>query len=247
MSLDRLIDAHRRSVRAARREEVILAHTIDAVGEIGFNRVALVQMVWFVRHERRYFCLDNYGEWRDVFIARNYHRRDPAHRAALRTNRPFAWSELAAILGASHVHQPILREAARHGLRCGMTIPVGVPGEPPGSGSLGTDAATLPPRDHCRAAAWIVDEAFAEVRRIYRLPSADLDDAPRLSPRRLECLRLAVLGLTDAEISARMGIAVSTVRTHMEYLRRVFAVRSRTQLARLAQRLGLVEIGDIIP
>lgn len=165
----------------------------------------------------------------------------------MRTNRAFAWSELAAILGASRIHQPILREAARHGLCRGFTIPVGVPGEPPGCGSLGTDADRLPPREQCRAAAWIVDEAFAEVRRIHGFPADPVDDAPPLSPRRLECLRLAATGRSDLEIAAQMGIAVSTVRTHMAYMRRVYAVRSRTQLARLAQRLGLVGIADIIP
>lgn len=247
MPLDRLIDAHRRSVRAAPGAKAILAATIDAVRELGFNRVALVQAAWFLRREGHYFCLDNYGEWRDIFIARNYHRRDPVHRAALRTNRCFAWSELGSILGANRIHRPILAEAARHGLCRGLTVPIGVPGEPPGSGSLATDAAVLPPRDHCRAAAWIVDEAFAEVRRVFGLPAADTGDPPVLSPRRLECLRLAALGNSDAAIAVRMGIAISTVRTHMEYLRRAYAVRTRTQLAALARRLGLVEVSDIIP
>lgn len=247
MPLDRLIDQHRRSVRAARRDQDILRTTIDAVGELGFDRVALVQMAWFLRQDRQYFCLDNYGEWHDIFIARQYYRRDPAHLASLRTNRCFAWSELGSILGRGRLHLPILREAARHGLRRGLTVPIGVPGEPAGSGSLGTDASELPPRDHCRAAAWIVDEAFAEVRRVYGLPAEIDDDAPPLSPRRLECLRLAAIGWTDVEIAARMGIAATTVRTHMAYLRRVYAVRSRTQLARLAQHLGLIGVDDYIP
>lgn len=247
MPLESLIGQHRKYVRAARRDEDILIFTIDAVGELGFNRVALVQMVWFLRQEPEYFCLDNYGEWHDIFIARKYYRRDPVHLASLRTNRCFAWSELGTILGANRVHQPILKEAARHGLNRGLTVPIGVPGEPPGSGSLGTDAGMLPSRDRCRAAAWIVDEAFAEVRRVHGLPAQIEDSAPPLSPRRLECLRLAALGLTDAEIAGRMGIAVSTVHTHMEYLRRIYAVRSRTQLARLAERLGLLAVEELIP
>ncbi len=246
MPIDRLIEVHRKSVRAARRDHDILQYTVDAVKELGFNRVALVQMVWFLRHEPRYFCLDNYGEWHDIFIARQYYRRDPAHLAALRTNRCFAWNELSSILGRGRLHEPILREAARHGLRRGLTVPIGVPGEPPGSGSLGTDKSELPPRDHCRAAAWIVDEAFAELRRIYGLPCETVDDRAPLSPRRLECLRLAAMGRTDAEIAVQMGIAVPTVYTHMAHLRRVYGVRTRTQLARLAQRLGFVGIDDII-
>lgn len=247
MPLERLIEQHRKSVRAARRDCDILTDTVDAVRELGFDRVALVQMVWFVRREPAYFCLDNYGEWHDIFISRHYYRRDPVHLASLRTNRCFAWNELGSILGRSRVHRPILAEAARHGLCHGLTVPIGVPGEPPGSGSLATGASELPPRDHCRTAAWIVDEAFAEVRRIYGYPCAVRNDPSPLSPRRLECLRLAALGHGDAEIARRMGIALSTVLTHMKYLRQTYAVRTRTQLARIALRQGLIGIDEFIP
>lgn len=247
MSLERLIEQHRRAVRVTHRDRDILDHTIAAVGELGFDRVALVQSVWFLRPEPRYFCLDNYGEWHDIFIARQYYRRDPAHLAAQRTNRCFAWSELRTILGPRRLHRPILREAARHGLCNGFTVPVGVPGEPVGSGSIATGASTLPPPERCRAAAWIVNEAFAEVRRLYGYPIDVEDDAPPLSPRRLECLRLAALGCTDKEIARELDILPATVRTHMAYLRRAYGVRTRTQLARLAQRLGLVGLDDAIP
>src|SRR3546814_17051264 len=135
MPLELLIEQHRKSVRAARRDRDILTDTVDAVRELGFDRVALVQMVWFVRQEQRYFCLDNYGEWHDIFIARHYYRRDPVHLASLRTNRCFAWRELGSILGRSRVHRPILDEADRQGLRVGITDPAGVAGEQPGGAS----------------------------------------------------------------------------------------------------------------
>jgi len=66
MPLESLIERHRKLVRAARREQDILQYTIEAVKELGFNRVALVQSAWFVRHEPRYICLDNGGDWHDV-------------------------------------------------------------------------------------------------------------------------------------------------------------------------------------
>jgi len=247
MPLQRLIEQHRRAVCAARRDQEILDQTIAAVRELGFERVALVQPVWFLRREPRYFCLDNYGEWHDIFIARQYYRRDPAHLAAQRTNRCFAWSEIPLILSSRSLHRPILREAARHGLRQGLTVPVGVPGEPIGSGSFATAASSLPSPDRCRAAAWIVDEAFAEVRRLYGYPIDVGADAPVLSPRRLECLRLAALGCADKEIARHLKIAPATVRTHMAYLRRAYGVRTRTQLARIAQRLGLVGLDETVP
>lgn len=80
-----------------------------------------------------------------------------------------------------------------------------------------------------------------------RLSSPAKDDPPRLSPRRLECLCLAALGHSDAEIALRMGVALSAVLTHMKYLRQTYAVRSRTQLAGIAHRQGPIGVEEIMP
>ena len=66
MPLESLIERHRKLVRAARREQDVLQYTIEAVKELGFNRVAPVKSAWFVRHEPHYICLDNDGDWHDV-------------------------------------------------------------------------------------------------------------------------------------------------------------------------------------
>ena len=70
---------------------------------------------------------------------------------------------------------------------------------------------------------------------------------PRLSRRKLECLRYLSIGKTDGEIAAILGLSEATVRTYMTMLRRDFDVVSRAQLAVTALRFGFIGFDDAIP
>lgn len=244
MSLGRLIEQHSKLVRAARSGAEILDYTRDAVRELGFNRVAIVHAQWFVRPGNRLIFLHNFGEWGDIFIERRYYRNDPALLLSQRCNRPFTWAEMLRRLGPNAMRSRILRQAGHHGLRLGLTIPVTVPGEPAGCCSLATDANELPCATYRCAAAAIAEEAFEEARRIHGYPVPIDESAPHLPPRKLECLRWAVIGRTDEQIALIMNAKVSTVRSYMADLRVAFGVCSRTELARVAQRAGLIGLED---
>lgn len=246
MPLDRLIDQHRRRVRSAKRSVDILSATVDAVAELGFTKVALVQTLCFVDPGSQSICLDNFGEWRAIFIARQYYRRDPVHLAAQRTNHCFEWRKLPSIIGHGRVHWPILHEASRHGLRTGLSVPLCISHEPLGCGSLATAKDILPPPSYCRAAVWMVHEAYAEARRLHGYPAPWPDHEGQLSPRRLECLRLTALGSTDIQMAEKMNISVTTIRSHLSFLRRHYGVQTRTQLSHIAHELGLLSSNDII-
>lgn len=246
MPLDRLIEQHRKQVRAARSSEAIFNVTLDAIRELGFNRLAIVHALWFTRPGRRLLFLHNFDEWGHIFVARQYFRHDPALLASQRTNRPFTWHELRRALSPDPKQVRILNEAIRYGLRIGLTVPVAVPGEPAGCCTFATDASELPAAALCRAAAWIADEAFAEARRLHGYPAPiDESEVPRISPRRLECLKWAAMGRTDEQIALIMDLKPTTVRTHMAHLRQAFGVCSRTELAHAARRAGLVLPDDI--
>jgi LuxR family quorum-sensing system transcriptional regulator CciR len=247
MPLNRLIEEFERQARAARSGAELLCCTEAVALELGFSRLALVHALWFAKPGERLIRLDNFGEWGDIFIARGYYRNDPALLAAQRTNRPFAWTQFRHLLPPNRFCPRILSEAIRHGLRVGYTVPIGVMGEPAGCCSFATDAAELPAPHICRAAAWIASEAFAEARRLHGYPVPVEEAPPQLSPRRLECLHWAVIGRTDEQIAMIMGAKVTTIRTYMADLRRGFGVCSRTELARAAQRAGLIGLEDAIP
>ena len=62
---------------------------------------------------------------------------------------------------------------------------------------------------------------------------------PRLSPRQLECLRLAAAGQTSIEIAAELGISSRTVDQHVSEACMRLRVRNRVQAVAKAVALGL--------
>ena len=52
-----------------------------------------------------------------------------------------------------------------------------------------------------------------------------------LSPRELEVLQIAALGLTNAQIAARMSITVHAVKFHLASIYRKLGVGNRTEAA----------------
>ena len=60
-----------------------------------------------------------------------------------------------------------------------------------------------------------------------------------LAARECEVVRLVAAGRTDAEIAQELGIATSTVRSHLDRIGQKTGARRRPALLRLARRLGL--------
>ena len=58
--------------------------------------------------------------------------------------------------------------------------------------------------------------------------------------REIEVLRQVVAGATDAEIGARLGISLRTVKGHIQNLREKTGYRNRTELAVHARSCGLI-------
>jgi LuxR family maltose regulon positive regulatory protein len=80
-------------------------------------------------------------------------------------------------------------------------------------------------------------------------PAAPNQDAlvEPLSARELEVLRLVDAGLTNAEIAARLVVATSTVKTHINNLYGKLGVQTRTQALKRARELGLLGEGQPQP
>ncbi|HEX4932104.1 MAG TPA: alpha/beta fold hydrolase, partial [Gemmatimonadaceae bacterium] len=81
------------------------------------------------------------------------------------------------------------------------------------------------------------------------MPHADL-----LKPREVEILRLIADGMSDRDIAARLNLAAETVRWYNKEIYGKLGVRSRTQAARRAAALGVLDLpvgapaaGDRVP
>jgi len=64
--------------------------------------------------------------------------------------------------------------------------------------------------------------------------------AQPLSPRELDVVRLVALGRTNAEISAELFLALSTVKTHLGGVQAKLGARNRVEIAAWAWESGLV-------
>lgn len=64
--------------------------------------------------------------------------------------------------------------------------------------------------------------------------------ADELTPRERDVLRLIALGHTNAEIAAMLYVSVRTVENHRSSLMRKLGVRTRAELVRQANEIGLV-------
>lgn len=84
------------------------------------------------------------------------------------------------------------------------------------------------------------------LRRFGSLPaaSAPSDEPPRLTDRESETLRLIMKGFSYAEAGAVMGVAESTVTSHVRSIYRKLEVHSRSEAVYEALQLGLVKLDE---
>lgn len=75
-----------------------------------------------------------------------------------------------------------------------------------------------------------------------RLP---VRDVCRLNKREIDVLRLVGRGWVDQQITERLGIAKSTVESHIDKLHCKLYVHNRVQLALCAHRYGYVSLDEI--
>lgn len=69
-------------------------------------------------------------------------------------------------------------------------------------------------------------------------------DDPHLSAREHEVLLLVIEGLNNVEIAVQLGMSRRTVQSHVSSALRKTGTRSRTHLAVVALRRGLVPMAD---
>ncbi|MEV5506130.1 response regulator [Streptomyces orinoci] len=82
---------------------------------------------------------------------------------------------------------------------------------------------------------------IAEFARRTPAPRADPAVLRPLTPREHQVLAALGEGLSNAEIGKRLGMAETTVKTHVSRVLPKLGLRSRVQAAVLAQELGLVQ------
>lgn len=202
-----------------------------AVNKLDFEYFAIVHHVCFGRPAGEHVRLTNYPlDW--VGYVRELPKlTEPVVRAAERMSSGFKWDQLGALVHMTAAEADYMREAARHGICQGYTVPNHVPGETFGSCSFAVRDAVPFPEASISAAQALGSFAFEAARKLVKQRPGEiyLQPAP-LSDRQRECLLFVARGKSDSVIADLLAIRPKTVNEHIEAAKRRYSVATRSQL-----------------
>lgn len=136
----------------------------------------------------------------------------------------------------------VLREAARRGMRAGFCVPLRVSAPP--KAALLTFSGDHSRRQMIailRAHGWTLHTAaLTAFQRYDSLFAQEFSERNQITPKQQELLEMIGRGLQDKQIADALGITVSAVRQRMQLLVQRTGLSSRTELAALAMRIGIL-------
>lgn len=246
MAVGHLIEAFDTRANACVSDAELAALLADVLAELGFDHFALLHHASLRQGGGAYIRLDTYpGGWVDELVETGLALEDPVHLASARTHLGFAWDQLPRLVPMTGRRRAVLERSARHGIGEGFTVPANVPGEPGGSCSFAVRRGRALPRRHLLAAELIGARAFGAARRLRGYPRDG--QAPRLSRRELQCLRLVAAGKSNWEIGRLLGISEATASHYVKRARAAYDVASRAQLVVHGLRDGQISFDDASP
>jgi DNA-binding CsgD family transcriptional regulator len=191
--------------------------------------------------DARVISLDGYPPgWVAHYFEQAYYEVDPVMAYCAKHVVPVRWSDLPTEAGSRA--DVMMRDAAAHGLREGVTMPVHSPHGELGIFSLSLDLA---PKDAYeiteRALPWVHVLAGHLQEAVRRVSELSKETSRQLSPREVECLRWAADGKTSAEIGIVAGMAEGTVNYHLNNAMQKLGVSNRQQAVAKAALRGLVQ------
>jgi DNA-binding CsgD family transcriptional regulator len=187
------------------------------------------------------------SEWLDVYEANGYDAVDPRLTRTRDRTAPLVWD--GAALPASGRVGGFLRDAAHFGVRSGVAVSLRALR---GERILVTLDSAVSPVDPPRAArvmrrlgsVLLLATGFHDA---FMAPTLDGAAWPArtgqaLSPRELECLRMAAHGLTSLDIGDKLGVAGRTVHFHFHNVIAKLGVLNRQEAIARAITCGLIRI-----
>lgn len=205
----------------------------DACRELRFDYFALVNHIRFGHPSAGHVRLSNYPlEWLALIRQRDQ-RLDPVLRAAERASSGFTWDQIEKVVKLSAEDLAMFRQARRHGIGDGFTVPNHVPGEAFGSSHFAVRQGRAFPGASVPAAQALGNFAFEAARRLLserEIRSEEYVVPAPLSHRQRECLVFVAKGKSDSVIAQLLDIRPKTVNEHIEAAKRRYSVASRSQL-----------------
>lgn len=242
----RLIDQFEARVSVCNDQAELATLIGEVARELGFRFFALLHHASLALPGRGLIRIDTYPQgWAEELVSEELVGIDPVHHACRRTSLGFSWDQLDRYTSIGGAEREVLARAARHGLGDGFTVPVNIPGEPPGSCTFAVRSGVDLPRGRLLSAEQLGIHAFEAARRLAGFPSAA--SRPWLSRRERQCLRLLAAGKTDTAIAQILGISPETAHQYVKRARAAYDVASRAQLVACGLRDALISYEDAIP
>ena len=222
-----------RAAAAAEDTRGLKALVGDLCTELGIDYFALLHHVRFGRPIENQVRLTNYPISWIATLRQQDRASDPVLRTAERTSSGFCWRDIETLVRLSEKERALFRQAERHGIGEGFTVPNHIPGEAFGSSSFAVlRGKEFTPEQACAAQA-LGPFAFEAARRLNETQSgageAYVEPAP-LTERQRECLIYAARGKSDTVIAQLLDIRPRTVNEHIEAAKRRYCVATRSQL-----------------
>jgi len=172
--------------------------------------------------------------WEEIYNERAFENSNFVERELPRRSQPFRWSTIELISPGERTVKQVLNDL---GFPDGMAAPVHGPGGRIGVTSLAFERLEAVDEPDRLAIGMAATVAHHRMEFLAGPPSAV---PPALSPRERDCLAFIAQGMADWEISAILGVAESTVLTHVQNARRKLGARSRAQAVALCVSAGLI-------
>lgn len=156
--------------------------------------------------------------WVDHYLGNDYSNIDPTFQHASETLHAFHWDELAGAQGYSAQLQTFFDEAADHGVRGGVTIPLHGPRNGMATLNLarGDDAPTDPDAWELQQLQLTRIALTVHQKMLTFLEAESTDSDSKLTGRERECLLWTSRGKTNWEVGEILSISHETVRYHLK-------------------------------
>lgn len=170
------------------------------------------------RREPGFYALHNNPQaWVDRYQELGYLHKDGCAQHCLQNTTPLAWGH--DYFGQNADFLRIHHESIEFGINGGLCLPIHTPWLN-GAGMLMLSTSDDADKFRAHAAStvgtgFMLASYLAEATRKFVLPgSSAFRLSEELTPREMECLLWAAIGLSAKRIADKMGIAESTVATH---------------------------------
>ncbi len=162
--------------------------------------------------------------WERHYDQSDYYQHDPASRNCFRTIEPFLWSDLHSDPHSDPMGYRVMQEAAEHGLKEGLCIPINDAKGFQAVVSMAGEAIELPPKAK-RAIHLLSIYAYGAAERLSGRRQPVLR---HLSARERDVLSYMANGLTVAQVGDVLMISETTVLTHLRKAKHKLGTRTVT-------------------